>query len=465
MKRQIYKSIEEVFKNLEPSYGHQFKEFDINHRLDNVNNKGALGQVVEEGILHYPINSNPDADLKELGIEVKTTGVIETKKKSEMRAKERLTIDSINYNDIVNFDFENSPVWNKCRAMLLVFYQYLDGVSYGDMRIIKADINRFSEEDIAIMENDYKNIIGKIRNGKAETISEGDTMYLGACTAGIGALQEQPFSSVLAKQRKFCIKQSFFTQLVRKYINKEDFEHILSLNDVKGRTFEMAVEATLSKYYGKTESELISLFKIKFNDKPKQRYERCVAKMLNVHGDINQTEEFVKAGITLKTIRVTKKNLIEQSMSFPYFDFCKIFNQEWEDSDIYDTFVNRKFMLAIFKEDENGVMHFERTMLWNMPLDDLEKVHKAFDEVKEVLSSGNIISKIESNKKGKMIRFNNFPGMADNPVAHVRPHGKNKNDVLPLPVPDKMTGVKSFTKQCFWLNNSYVEGIIGIKDN
>ena len=34
MIRHIYKSLDEVFEKLEPSYGHKFEEYDINHRLD-----------------------------------------------------------------------------------------------------------------------------------------------------------------------------------------------------------------------------------------------------------------------------------------------------------------------------------------------------------------------------------------------------------------------------------------------
>lgn len=35
-------------------------------------------------------------------------------------------------------------------------------------------------------------------------------------------------------------------------------------------------------------------------------------------------------------------------------------------------------------------------------------------------------------------------------VAHVRPHGRNSNDKLPLP------DGRMMTKQCFWLNGSYI---------
>jgi len=46
--------------------------------------------------------------------------------------------------------------------------------------------------------------------------------------------------------------------------------------------------------------------------------------------------------------------------------------------------------------------------------------------------------------------FNNLPAPSYNKVAHVRPHAKNKSDTYPLPQGGELT------KQCFWLNNSYI---------
>jgi len=92
-----------------------------------------------------------------------------------------------------------------------------------------------------------------------------------------------------------------------------------------------------------------------------------------------------------------------------------------------------------------------------MPEKTLDEIVKpAFDELKNVLSTGNIVREIKTNKSGKQIRYNNFPWMTDNPITHVRPHKKDATDTLPLPVTDKLTGLSSYTKQCFWLNNSYV---------
>ena len=49
---------------------------------------------------------------------------------------------------------------------------------------------------------------------------------------------------------------------------------------------------------------------------------------------------------------------------------------------------------------------------------------------------------------------NNLPKQTENRVAHVRPKARDSKDTYPLPDGREMT------KQCFWFNNSYVQGII-----
>jgi len=79
--------------------------------------------------------------------------------------------------------------------------------------------------------------------------------------------------------------------------------------------------------------------------------------MLKVNGDVNCTEEFLKANNTLKTIRVEENSTIQQCMSSPYFDFEDMVKQEWEDSDFRNLFATQKFLLAIFKR-KTDEMHF-----------------------------------------------------------------------------------------------------------
>ena len=90
-------------------------------------------------------------------------------------------------------------------------------------------------------------------------------------------------------------------------------------------------------------------------------------------------------------------------------------------------------------------MHVRGGQFWNIPYEDLEgDVRKVWEETKKIISEGLNISEVN----GK--RTNNLPKQKDNRVSHVRPHARNAEDTYDLP------DGRKYTKQCFWLNNSYI---------
>ena len=90
-------------------------------------------------------------------------------------------------------------------------------------------------------------------------------------------------------------------------------------------------------------------------------------------------------------------------------------------------------------------LYLDFAAFWNMPVDDIEQdVYSVWNKTRQVISEG-----IQTEQHGSRT-FNNLPASKDNRVCHIRPHAKNKDDVLPLP------NGGSFTKQSFFLNNTYV---------
>ena len=170
-KKPEYNSADDLLNEIERTIGHTFKEFDVNKRLDNRSNKGKFGHIVEEGIFKYPINSNPEPDFEKLGIELKVTGVLKSKDGS-FHAKERLSIDSLNYTKIVQQEFNKSELLKKLKTILFVIYEYVRDTNSGDFKIINAFINEFDEEDLAIIENDYNRIRDFVLRGEAHNLSE-----------------------------------------------------------------------------------------------------------------------------------------------------------------------------------------------------------------------------------------------------------------------------------------------------
>lgn len=84
--------------------------------------------------------------------------------------------------------------------------------------------------------------MSKVRAGRAHELSEGDTLYLAACTKGANAssVRQQPFSTIPAKQRAYSLKSSYMTQILRNYIfgSAEDPHIIKSAEVLHTQTFE-----------------------------------------------------------------------------------------------------------------------------------------------------------------------------------------------------------------------------------
>jgi DNA mismatch repair protein MutH len=85
----------------------------------------------------------------------------------------------------------------------------------------------------------------------------------------------------------------------------------------------------------------------------------------------------------------------------------------------------------------------------------LDEFERIFEITKSIIVSGNIVDRISD----KGIVYNNFPKSSESYLTHVRPHARNREDTYPLPIIDKVSKKSEFTKQCFWLNSSYVERI------
>lgn len=455
----VYLSKQEVLNKALEANGKRISDFNVYNRSLSKNNKGVIGQIIEEGLFGYSINSKSEADFINLSLELKVTGLKKIKKNNYV-AKERLVLNIIDYVKENNIKFEASSFWKKNASLLLMFYLYEENSIDFNFLIINSVIHDFPEEDLEIIKKDWNYITNKIKIGEAHHLSEGDTMYLGACTKGANSnsYRTQPFSSEKARQRAFCLKNSYLNQIIRRNFINEKCKSILTVEEVRNRSFEAAMDFKLSKYIGKSEADFKKIFNININSKNK--FERYIALMLGINGRINKTDEFLKANIKLKTIRIQEKGNIKESMSFPAFKFTDLVNENWMESEIREYFVNSKFMFAIFKE-KSGIYYFEKIKFWNMSLELIDmEIQKIWSQTVKILNQGNIVKSFTTDKSGRINRYTNFPKSTENRVMHVRPHGRDSSDTFKLPIIDKLTGEKEYTKQCFWLNSSFIKKII-----
>jgi DNA mismatch repair protein MutH len=461
-----YKTKYEVLTRAKEAIGIPMRDIDKTNRLET--GKGAMGSIIEESWFEYKVNSDSEPDFSEAGVELKVAPYIRTSK--GIRAKERLVCNIINYMEEYLNTFSTSSFWRKCNTLLIMSYEHRYDVPKEDFKIDRAILFSFPEEDLIIIEKDWETIIQKVRDGRAHELSEGDTLYLGACTKGADSstLRNQPFSTIRAKQRAYCLKQPYMTSILNRYIfGSEQNERIIKDPlQLKDKSFIEYLNERFLPYLGKTQKELKSILGIETSTKSLNYL--IVSAILGV-SDIKNSDEFLKANIKVKTIRLEADgDGIEESMSFPAFKFKEIIQQDWEDSDAYHQIIQQKYLFVVFRKDEEynvnksnpehteAHLFLEKLILWQLPEEDEIEVKQVWEQTVRIIKEG-----VELKRENSRIK-NNLPKESENRVAHVRPHSTraayrfdgviigNLKDANELP------DGRWMTTQCFWLNRSYV---------
>jgi len=421
--------------------------------------KGNFGQVLEKFYFGYEPNSLAEADFAQIGMELKSSPLKQLKN-DEYRSKERLVLNIINYLNVVNQNFETSDFYKKNASILLIFYLHQAGFDILDYIIKLVDEWSFPSTDLEIIKKDWEFITKKIADGKAHELSEGDTFYLGACTKGANALnvRKQPFSDIPAKQRAYSLKQGYVNHIIASIANEATGIYgklIPSVAVAKKLTIEEVVIAKFKPYYGKTVDQIIAITGVELNTTAKSFYANLTKAILGIELD-KEIEEFEKAEIIVKTVRLKENNLPKEDISFPNFKYEEIVNQEWDETNFKDI-LEHKF-LFVFYQFEKEELVLRKVKFWNMPYADILEAEKVWEETKKIVSKGKIVREVKNG-----IRYTNFPNKSFNSVSHVRPHATNAADTYPLPTKDKFTKAKEYTKHCFWLNNTYVRDEIYLK--
>lgn len=420
--------------------------------------KGNFGQILEKYYFHYEPNSVAEPDFHEIGMELKTSP-LKKSAKNQLSAKERLVLSIINYAEIINQEFENSSFLIKNKHLLLILYLHEKGIDVLDYIIKLVGDWKIPDDDLLIIKSDWQKIQNKVRQGKAHELSEGDTLYLGACTKGGkgGNPRQQPFSPILAKQRAFSFKQGYLNHIIWKLSERNGVKYGKIIErPAPNLNFEDLVISKFEEHYNRSTTEIEEKLGLQLNKNAKSYFASLSKKILGV--DINsEIEEFEKADIIVKTVRLKENDLPKESISFPTFKYEEIVNEEWDDSDFKDI-LEHKF-LFIFFQIQDSMLILKKAKFWNMPFKDIEEAKLVWGRTKQIIIDGNIVSEVTENGKRKT----NFPSSRFNGVAHVRPHAKNSSDIFPLPINDRVTGLSSYTKHCFWLNSTYVKEQIFFK--
>ena len=406
-------------------------------------NKGSFGSAVETHYFMLNLNNESEADFKEAGLELKTTP-LKRNKDGRLAAKERLVIGMIDYMQVVHETFEASHLMEKAEDILLISYLWTPDTDPLDYRVELVEIVSLSslpEGDLAQIKADWETVVDKVRDGRAHEISGSDTLYLEACTKGAKATdrRKQPYSDIKAKPRAWALKASFMTAMSNRII--EGMQSIERECDERAMTLIQLVRHRFEPYFGLTEEELGERFGYAKpgKRKPKNLCALVTRRILGVSDDA-KIEEFEKAGIKPKTMRLQRNGTPKESVSFPRFDYFELVETPFEDSDFAE-YLEQKYLFVIYREDdsERGLYRLADVAFWQMPDDDLDEAERCYEEMRSRVANGRAQDSVKSS---------------ENRCCHVRPHGRDSADTLPTPQGDMII------KKCFWLNAQYLKGEI-----
>ena len=452
------KSAESIFEYSKRLLGNTLRDY-VWEGYENKKGKGGLGQMVENIFFLLETNNYAGADFSEAGMELKCTP-LKKSKQDEYLIKERLVCNMINYCEVVKEDFEQSHFYLKCQLMLLLFYLHQSNCNNLDLEFIFSVLWKLPEKDLLIIRHDYEVIIEKIKQGKAHELSEGDTMYLGACRKGQKgeSLMKQPFNTEIdAPRRAFSLKMAYM-RTVLDYVIKSGKNavsnvvgtksELVSTTALKEHSFDEILLSRFTSYLGMPYESIAKHKNVNIANNPKNKFAMIAnaiaasAKCANV----NRSEEFLKAGLTMKTIRVQANGIIKEAMSFENIDYIEVAEcDEWINSRLYELYSSR-FMFVVFKEQNAGKGDYvlDDVFFWTMPQKDLEWAEVYWNHIKDNILLDHISE--EYWWKG-----------TDKKKFHVRPKAQKSIDLAPTP---NGKGAKKF---CYWFNNDYVREIINLR--
>lgn len=419
-----FETVAELLDYTENIKGKTFKEIDSKHLLDSAKlrqQKGLLGHVIETGFYDYPINNDSKADFEDLGIELKVTGYVKNKNGS-LRAKERLVLSKIDFNEIVNETFESSHVLGKCEKMLIIWYEYDNEKEAKDFLITNFQLYDM-KKDKKIFENDFEIIKGKVLAGKAHELSEGDTSYLGACTKARTSADRtsQPYSDILPKPRAYSLKNAYMTGILRenaqptittitsskttpdsdnhiktptiksKQSTLTNFNQDLELENEEAeqsyKTVEDYVKDKLKPYFGKTQLEILEeITGRKYDEKiPKNISKMISDELIGKDSELAEKDDlFAKTSFIIKNLPIKEDGTPRERMSFKTISLSD-FDENWEDSFWKSYFEETTLITICYQEknrSRNGFRVLKDVKKITFDENDLDEFEKTYNQIK-----------------------------------------------------------------------------------
>lgn len=464
--------------------------------------KGLPGKIVEASYFGYELNSRQSADFETVGAELKTTAADYDSATSRYKSGETISVTQIDFRSPVQADFYASHLYEKLKMLIVIFYHRDKTLSSKLLyEVFFASLFCPSEEDLAIIKSDYREIIHKISAGQAHTLSRSDGTYLStAPKARRSTNMITPYyGGEQIVKRSYTLRKEYVNVILNGYYSRPAPEErlITDIRELEHMSFAQIIQSRFEQYVGWDIWDIVGTLNLHaeqtrdvfgFPNIPigvmnKATLSVITARMLGLRS--LKAEEFTKAGIAVKTVFFNRHGINKEKFRLGDVDFMEIYNAPaphieieadddgneeevirtgWEDSDLFAQLDSIKYLFVVFQEDADGDIIFKGSKMWAMSDEDIDEARQDWLEIKAVLTHGVQLTIGEDGRT-----YNNFPGVAAARRVHLRPHGAKAfyvnadgsswgngriNDTELLPDGRRMT------RQSYWLNNSFVREIV-----
>jgi DNA mismatch repair endonuclease MutH len=464
--------------------------------------KGLPGKIVEASYFGYELNNRQEADFETVGAELKTTAADFDSATSRYKSGETVSVTQIDFRGPVETDFYASHLYDKLKMLIVIFYhrdKTLDSKLLYE--VFFASLFRPSEEDLAIIKSDYQEIIQKISAGQAHTLSRSDGTYLStAPKARRSTNMITPYyGGERIVKRSYTLRKEYVNVILNRYYSRPEPEErlITDIRELARMSFAQIIQSRFAQYLGRDIWDIAGTLNllakqtrdaqgsadIPIGAMNKATLPVITARMLGLRS--LKSEEFTKAGISVKTVFFNRHGTNKEKFRLGDADFMEIYNAPaphieieiddagneeevlrtgWEDSELFAQLDSIKYLFVIFQEDADGDIVFKGSKMWAMSDDDIDEARQDWMDIKAVLTHGVQLRRGDDGRT-----YNNFPGVAEARCIHLRPHGTKSfyvdsdgtswgngriSDTEPLPDGRRMT------RQSYWLNSGFVREIV-----
>lgn len=486
---------------LEGVKGKTLGEVDSSHQFERTQKSekitGIAGDVIEQSVFGYERDSKQECDIEIDGVltELKTTGVRIPKSdlgkvtgkvgdayNVYLGAKEGISITGVTFEPTIQTNFNTSHFWEKSEHLLIVFYEYksyesVPASAYADFPIVDYCYNTFSDEEKAMLCNDWEIVRDYLKDIYAEydDVDKRNEQLVGfthilrpnlLLIELVPAFKKKSTGSY--QKPRYRLKQTFVDYIVRGHFNKSRANREISLKESFSSFAELDARchAISAKYRCKTFAQLKEELGIEAGITNKSFGALCVLKMFDADCKrLNQISDFAKAGIIAKTITITPNGSRTEDMKLRHIDFEEWAdeNLDFQDSDVYSYFCEHSFLCPVFCEyDSNDSSKTTFEGFKRFAFDDAfieHEVKRMWEDSRNLIHEKTLKWEYlydkkgnkRKNKSGSYMGSPNFPKSADYKVFF-RGGADDSRDEAKTEV---VNGIRMLP-QFFWLKGSYI---------